>query len=273
MPPVRTMVSEDSNVEEFMKNPNNGQMSLFLVLDGFEGPIDLLLSLAREQKVDLSKIAILPLAEQFLEFINTASDLDGDFDIDIAADYLVMAAWLAYLKSRLLLPDLAPDDHEEVMDMADALKFQLMRLQAMQNVGKQLMALPRLGQQRFCNGQPTVFAAVENTAFTATLFDLLKTYGHIVSSKEASTLTITASRLYTVEEAVWRLNALIDKSPGWSKLQSFMPAGLATAIDHRSALASHFTASLELVRDGALTLRQDKAFGDIWLSKPQKAQA
>ena len=263
-----------SSQAEFIQPADiDGQLSLFVILDGFEGPIDLLLSLARDQKVDLSKIAILPLAEQYLEFINSARDLD----IDVAADYLVMAAWLAYLKSRLLLPDPEPEDQEEVMDMADALKFQLMKLQAMQNAGRQLMALPRLGQQRFKNGQPEKFSVTENVAFTATLFDLLKSYGHMASSKEASTLTISATKLFSVEEAVQRLGQLIGRSPGWSTLQSFMPPGLASPMDRRSALASHFTASLELVRDGELKLRQDSEFGPIWLSttkqRPQTGQS
>lgn len=241
---------------------SNGQLSLFVILDGFEGPIDLLLSLAREQKVDLSKIAILPLAEQYLAFINSARDLD----IDVAADYLVMAAWLAYLKSRLLLPDPEPDEQDEAMDMADALKFQLMKLEAMQNAGRQLMARARLGQQRFANGQPQTFRATENIAFTATLFDLIKTYGNIATAKEASTLTIASSRLYSVEEAVTRLVGLIGRSPGWSTLQSFMPPGLNTPLDKRSAMASHFSASLEMVRNGNLKIRQDNHFGPIWLS-------
>jgi segregation and condensation protein A len=249
-------------IDEQQVVDDNGQLSLFVILDGFEGPIDLLLSLARDQKVDLSKIAILPLAEQYLEFVNSARNLD----IDVAADYLVMAAWLTYLKSRLLLPDPEPEEQDEAMDMADALKFQLMKLQAMQNAGKQLMASPRLGQQRFRNGSPEKFTTTENISFSATLFDLLKTYGHMASSKEASTLTITATRLYSVEEAVKRLGQLIDRSPGWATLQSFMPPGLSLPMDHRSAMASHFTASLELVREGKLKLRQDSEFGPIWLS-------
>ena len=245
-------------------------MSLFVILDGFEGPIDLLLTLAREQKVDLSKIAILPLAEQYLAFIQNARDLD----IDVAADYLVMAAWLAYLKSRLLPPDPEPEEQDELDNMADALKFQLMKLEAMQKAGQQLMALPRLGQDRFSIGQPEKFTVTENIDFTATLFDLLKTYGHMASQKEASTLTISATKLYSVEDAVKRLNQLISANlSGWSTLQSFMPPGLSTPMDRRSALASHFTASLELVRDGALKLRQDPEFGPIWLSTTSEKQS
>jgi len=252
----------DAFTSDHASADENGQLSLFVILDGFEGPIDLLLSLARDQKVDLSKIAILPLAEQYLAFINSARDLD----IDVAADYLVMAAWLAYLKSRLLLPDPEPEEQDEAMDMADALKFQLMKLEAMQNAGKQLMARAKLGQERFANGQPEVFKVTENVAFSATLYDLIKTYGNISSAKENATLTIASTRLYSVEEAVKRLKNLMGRTPGWSTLQSFMPPGLSTPMDRRSAMASHFTASLEMVRDGNLKIRQDNHFGPIWLS-------
>ncbi|CAI8344933.1 MAG: segregation/condensation protein A [SAR116 cluster bacterium MED-G04] len=245
---------------------DDGQLSLFVILDGFEGPIDLLLMLARDQKVDLAKLSILPLAEQYLEFIQNARDLD----IEIAADYLVMAAWLAYLKSRLLIPDPQPDEKEEALDMADALKFQLMRLEAMQNAAKALMAMPRLGQERFANGQPEALSPRTTTRFKATLFDLLRAYGHISSAGDASTLTIAQTRLYTVEDAVKRLSGLLRSSPGWSTLSSFMPEGLATPLDHRSAMASHFTASLELVRDGELKLRQETSFGPIWLARNSK---
>ena len=243
-----------------------GQLPLFVVLDGFEGPIDLLLSMAREQKVDLGSLAILPLAEQYLEFIQSAHDLD----VEIAADYLVMAAWLAYLKSRLLLPDPRPEEQEEVADMEEALRNQLVRLEAMQKASRTLMALPRLGQERFANGQPEEFSPRRTTQFKATLFDLLRAYGQIASAGEASTLTIAESHLYTVEEAVKRLAALLESSPGWTTLSSFMPEGLASALDHRSALASHFSASLEMVRDGGARIRQEKAFGPIWLARGGK---
>jgi len=247
---------------------SDGQIALFVTLDGFEGPIDLLLSLARDQKVDLTKLAILPLAEQYLAFINTARDLD----IEIAADYLVMAAWLAFLKSRLLLPDPDEDEQEETIDMADALKFQLLRLEAMQKAGPKPMALPRLGHERHANGQPEHFAPTHNVTFNATLYDLISAYGLIASAKQTGTLTIASSRLFSVEEAVKRLGELLKVSPGWATLQSYLPTNLNGPLDERSALASHFTAALELGRDGALKLRQDAAFGPIWLSTTKKRQ-
>ncbi len=157
----------DSMSAEYLSQPE--QLALFVNLDGFEGPIDLLLNLAREQKLDLKKIAILPLAEQYLQFINDARGID----LEIAADYLVMAAWLAYLKSRLLLPDPEPEQNDEIIDMADALRYQLLRLEAMQQAAKRLQSLPKLGEARFVRGAPEQFASSSESVWTASLYDLL----------------------------------------------------------------------------------------------------
>ena len=237
------------------------QLSLFVNLDGFEGPIDLLLTLAREQKVDLARIAILPLAEQYLEFIENARRLD----LEIAADYLVIAAWLAYLKSRLLLPDPEPEAAEEVVDMTDALRYQLVRLESMQQAAKRLIALPRLGQQRFARGEIEQFESITEPVWTASLYDLLSCYGAIQSGVENHTLTITATRLFSVEEATQRLRNLLGDVPEWSVLESFLPPNLKTDLDRRSATASHFVASLELAREGMIRLRQDSRFAPLFL--------
>ncbi len=237
------------------------QLSLFVNLDGFEGPIDLLLALAREQKVDLSKIAILPLAEQYLEFVESARKLD----MEVAADYLVIAAWLAYLKSRLLLPDPEPEQAEEVIDMTDALKYQLVRLESMQQAAKRLISLPRLGQQRFARGAGERFESVSDPVWTASLYDLLACYGSIQSGVENRTLTIAATRLYSVQEAAARLRRLVGAIPEWTVLESFLPDNLKTPLDRRSATASHFVASLELAKEGMLRLRQDSRFAPIFL--------
>ena len=243
------------------------QLALFVNLDGFEGPIDLLLNLAREQKLDLKKIAILPLAEQYLYFINNARDLD----LEIAADYLVMAAWLAYLKSRLLLPDPEPEQNDEIIDMTDALRYQLLRLEAMQQAAKRLQSLPKLGQARFARGAPEQFASSSESVWTASLYDLLVCYGDIQSSGEAETLTIAATRLYSVEEAAKRLRYLISSMPDWTVLQHFLPPNLSEPMDLRSATASHFAASLELAREGVLRLRQDSHFAPIFLRTRDQA--
>ena len=251
----------DERLDQVKSADTNDQLSLFVNLDGFEGPIDLLLSLSREQKVDLTRISILPLAEQYLEFINNARTLD----LEIAADYLVMAAWLAYLKSRLLLPEPEPEQHEEIVDMADALKYQLMRLESMQQASKRLISLPRLGQQRFVRGQAENFSTSTEAIWTASLYDLLACYGDIRSQGEGETLTIAATYLYSVQEAAKRLRNLIGRSQEWTVLQHFLPPGLEKPMDRRSATASHFVASLELARDGLIRLRQDTNYAPLYL--------
>ena len=261
----------DKNTDTFDNNHSDytppEQLALFVNLDGFEGPIDLLLNLAREQKLDLKKIAILPLAEQYLHFINNARDLD----LEIAADYLVMAAWLAYLKSRLLLPDPEPEQNDEIIDMTDALRYQLLRLEAMQQAAKRLQSLPKLGQARFFRGAPEQFASSSESIWTASLYDLLACYGDIQSSGEAENLTIAATRLYSVEEAAERLRYLISSMPDWTVLQHFLPPNLSKPMDLRSATASHFAASLELAREGVLRLRQDSHFAPIFLRTRDQA--
>ena len=243
------------------QNQGDEQLSLFVNLDGFEGPIDLLLSLAREQKVDLGKIAILPLAEQYLRYIETARELN----LEIAADYLVMAAWLAYLKSRLLLPDPEPEQADDIVDMTDALRYQLVRLEAMQSAAKRLVELPVLGRHRLVRGQPEEFDRKEQIVWQARLYDLLSAYGGIVSSDEAETLTIAATRLYSVQEAAGRLQSLLPRTPGWAELSSFLPANLSQPLDRRSAVASHFVASLELAKDGMVALRQSSAYAPLFI--------
>jgi len=243
------------------------QLSLFVNLDGFEGPIDLLLTLAREQKVDLLNIAILPLAEQYLSYIETARRLD----LEIAADYLVIAAWLDYLKSRLLLPEPEPEQAEEVIDMTDALRYQLVRLESMQQAAKRLISLPRLGQQRFARGESEHFESVTEPVWTASLYDLLAAYGSIQSGVENRTLTIAATRLFSVQEATQRLRNLIGRMPEWTVLESFLPPNLKTDLDRRSATASHFVASLELAREGMVRLRQDSQFSPLFLRSKDTA--
>ena len=243
------------------------QLSLFVNLDGFEGPIDLLLTLAREQKVDLLNIAILPLAEQYLSYIETARRLD----LEVAADYLVIAAWLAYLKSRLLLPEPEPEQAEEVIDMTDALRYQLVRLESMQQAAKRLISLPRLGQQRFARGESEHFESVTEPVWTASLYDLLAAYGSIQSGVENRTLTIAATRLFSVQEATQRLRNLIGRMPEWTVLESFLPPDLKTDLDRRSATASHFVASLELAREGMVRLRQDSQFSPLFLRSKDAA--
>jgi len=241
------------------------QLSLFLNLDGFEGPIDVLLSLARDQKVDLTQISILQLAEQYLVFIREAQVLN----LELAADYLVMAAWLAYLKSRLLLPaDATPEEEQDPEALAEALRFQLLRLEAMQEAGVRLMALPQLGVDRLARGAPENLSARFRSVYDVTLYDLLRAYADHKLREQGQTLRIAATDLYAVEDAIERLRALVGKVPEWRTLFSFLPDFLRGSLVLRSAVASTFVASLQLVKDGQAQIRQDGTFGPIWLRSP-----
>jgi len=234
---------------------------LVLDLGAYEGPIDILIALAREQKVDLTKISILRLADQYLAFIASARQLR----LEIAADYLVMAAWLAYLKSRLLLPEPQPDDEPTGAELAAALSFQLQRLEAMQQAGVRLMARPLLGRDTFKRGLPEGLGVVARVRWDATLYDLLKAYGDGRARAEGGVLEIRAAELYSMDEALDRLGAMLGAMPEWRVLASFLPEGLAPGLLARSALAATFAASLELARTGKLQLRQDVTFGPIYL--------
>ncbi len=244
--------------------------ALVLDLEGFEGPIDVLLQLARDQKVDLTQISILQLAEQYLEFVREARRLR----LELAADYLVMAAWLAYLKSRLLLPEPEGEDEPSGAEMAAALAFQLQRLEAMQNAGKNLMKLPQLGQDIFARGAPERIQKTTTATYDVSLYDLLSAYGRVRgSAQNAQNLKVLSLNLYSIEDAVERLQALLGNAPGWRTLASFLPADLRDSLMLRSAVATTFTASLEMVKAGKLQLRQDSAFGPIYLRNSDQKDA
>ena len=234
---------------------------LVVDLDGFEGPIGMLLMLAREQKVDLTKISILALAEQYLKFIAEAHRLR----LELAADYLVMAAWLAYLKSRMLLPDPPPDDEPSVAELAEALQFRLLRLEAMQRVGKALMERPLLGRDVFPHGAPEGLKTVTRPVYAVSLYELLKSYGDHRSRGEATVLHIKAPEYYSVDDALHRLSRMIGHSIEWRQLGAFLPPQLRTGVLGRSALAATFVASLELTKTGEIELRQEEIYGPIFV--------
>ena len=241
---------------------------LVVDLDGFEGPIDMLLALAREQKVDLTRISILRLADQYLAFIAAARHLR----LEIAADYLVMAAWLAYLKSRLLLPQPPAPDEPSGEEMAAALTHRLQRLEAMQQAGARLMARPLLGRDVFARGAPEGLPRVLVPMWEATLYDLLKAYGEGRRRKEGAVLHIEPAELFTMDDALQRLSRVLGRLPDWRTLMSFLPSVEGDGLVWRSAIAATFAASLELVRAGKLELRQDAAFGPIYLRSPPESQ-
>ncbi len=239
-------------------------------LDGYEGPIDVLLALARNQKVDLTRISILQLAEQYLAFITAARGLR----IEIAAEYLVMAAWLAYLKSRLLLPDTEPDDDgPSGAELAEALTFQLRRLESMQQAGLRLMARPRLGREVFQRGAPEGIEVVKTPVFEVSLFDLLKAYGDNRRRVDGSRLRIEPSSLFSIADAIERLSGLLGEMTDWRTLLSYLPPELAAdGLLYRSAVAATFAASLELARTGAVELRQTSSFGPIHVRRVRSSE-
>jgi segregation and condensation protein A len=248
--------------EDPPREPGASAAELHLDIAGFEGPIDVLLQLAREQKVDLTQIRILDLAEQYLAFVREARRLR----LELAADYLVMAAWLAYLKSRLLLPEPEPTEDEATgAEMAAALRFQLQRLQAMQDAGRTLLNRPRLGRDVFPRGEPAEPEVVTTVAHDCSFYELLRAYADLRQRQGPENLRVDPMDLDSVEEAMTRLRKALGKSPGWTALMQFMPAGLATPLQRRSACAATFAASLELCREGRAELRQPEVFGPIYV--------
>ena len=250
-------MSEVGNIDR--RDP--GQPALVLDLDGYEGPIDLLLALAREQKVDLTKISILALADQYLAFIEHQSRLR----LEIAADYLVMAAWLAYLKSRLLLPEPAADEGPSGEELAAALGHRLQVLAAMQRAGASLLGLPQLGRDVFLRGQPEGLPRIDRPVYELSLYELLSAYSEGQRRLHTRVLTIEPPSFHSLDEALQHLAQFVGQVPEWRELSAFLPAELRGVVFRRSALASTFAATLELTRAGRVELRQDRPFGPLYL--------
>ena len=239
-----------------------GEGGLVLSIEGFEGPLDVLLVLARAQKVDLTQISILELVEQYLVFVNEARALK----LELAADYLVMAAWLAYLKSRLLLPAEDDDDEPSAEIMALRLQLQLQRLEAMREAGATLMSSNRLGRDMFPRGNPEGIRVIKSTAYDCTLYELLKAYAIERNKGVTGPLNIKRRPIYSLEEAIERLSKLIGTAIEWTDLQSFLPDDVRTEPGYRrSAVASIFVAGLELAREGKADIQQDKDYGPLYL--------
>jgi segregation and condensation protein A len=264
-------MSETLNIDELTAETREAAAAsgndLFLRLSSFEGPIDLLLMLAREQKVDLAQISVLALAEQYLAFISEARKLR----LEIAADYLVMAAWLAYLKSRLLLPVPPKAEEPSAVDLAEALAFQLKRLEAMQKIAIELHGLPQEGRGFVFRGmrEPDVKHIVP--VYYLGLYDLLKAVKAPLQRTAQTEYRIAPTRLFSMDEARERMKKMLGFMPQWAELSVFlpeewedMPEG-GEEVVLRSAFASTFAASLELVKQGQIELRQDGTFGAIYL--------
>lgn len=238
-----------------------GADELVLDIGGYEGPIDILLTLARDQKVDLTKISILELAEQYLAFISAARRLR----IELAADYLVMAAWLAYLKSRLLLPATGEEDEPSAAELAARLAFQLQRLEGMRKVSEQLFARSQMGQEFFRRGDPERMPVIRSSVFDLTLYELLSVYGAHHQRQEASTYEINPMEVFSIEEALVRLRSLVGNVPEWTVLTSFLPSGLRNSLSYKSAVATTFVATLELAKSRQISIRQSGTFEPIFI--------
>ncbi len=235
--------------------------TLTLTLDGWEGPLDLLLALARAQKVDLHAISILALVEQYLAYLDQATTLR----LEVAADYLVMAAWLAYLKSCLLLPsDPTADPSPE--DVAFRLALRLQRLDAMREAGARLMGSDRIGRDVFARGWPEGLRLVRTTAWQASAFELFAAYGRVRARTQPAMHIVAVRAVMTLEDAIARVAALIGEAIDWTTLEAFLPPTSDPAY-RRSALASSFVAALELARQGRLELAQDAPFDELRLRR------
>ncbi|OLP44680.1 segregation and condensation protein A [Rhizobium oryziradicis] len=254
--PMDKLWQEGSAVERVSEDE-----ALLIDVAGFEGPLDLLLFLARNQKVDLSRISVLALAEQYLIFVEKARSIR----LELAADYLVMAAWLAYLKSRLLIPQQAKDDEPSGEEMAAALSFRLKRLEAMRDAAGRLVNRNRLGRDVFVRGAPEHVPDRMHSSYDASLYDLLSAYANLRQRQAFTQVTIERRRVWSLVDARTMLNRMIGEISDWTALNHYLLQYLTDPTERVTAMASAFAASLELVREGKLEIRQDGAFQPIFM--------
>jgi len=239
--------------------------ALVVDVDGFAGPLDLLLALARAQKLDLARISILALARQYLAFIDRVRDLR----LEIAADYLVMAAWLAFLKSKLLLPREDEGDGEPTgAELAARLAFRLQRLEAMRNAAANLMARDRLGRDRFARGSPEATRINRENRYEATIYDMLRAYADQRQRRVCGEVRITRRTVWSLRDARERLERLLGGQFDWAPLDAYLARYLGESEDERSAIASSFGATLQMAREGLIEIRQTQAFAPIYIRRP-----
>ena len=243
--------------------------AMIVDVEGFEGPLDLLLMLARQQKVDLAKISILALADQYLGFIEEARKLR----LELAADYLVMAAWLAYLKSRLLLPEAAPAEGPSAEDMALALANRLRRLEALREAAGKLMDRPQFGRDIFGRGDPEPIAEIKWPEWTATLYDLLTAYSQQRQRTALSRVRFKKRTVWSLAEARATLERLIGESADWSRIDQFLIQYVVEPSQATTVFASSFASALELVREGVAELHQKDSFAPLYMRKRVNATA
>ncbi|MEJ8476004.1 segregation and condensation protein A [Roseibium algae] len=234
---------------------------LVVDVDGFEGPLDLLLTLARSQKVDLSGISILALVEQYLKFVNEARRMR----LELAADYLVMAAWLAYLKSRLLLPEQKDEDEPTGEELAAALAFRLQRLEAMREVSAKLMARSRLGRDFFARGMPETTSVERKSIWSATIYELLSAYATQRQRQSVTSVRVLRRTVWSLQEARTLLIKLVGRIGEWAPINAYLEDYLYDDADRATIIASTFSASLEMVREGQVDIRQSEPFAPLYI--------
>src|SRR5690349_4433931 len=239
------------------------ESALIVDVEGFEGPLDLLLTLARQQKVDLAKISILALADQYLAFIEQVRALR----IELAADYLVMAAWLAYLKSRLLLPEPPGAEGMSAADMANALALRLRRLEAIRGTAEQLFGRPQLGRETFGRGDPEPIHEIKHPKWSATLYDLLTAYASERQRHVLARVRFAKRSVWSLADAREALERMIGATGDWARLDEYLLSYLVEPSMRATVMASSLAATLELVREGQLELHQQGAFAPIYLRK------
>lgn len=260
---------DNSDIDEFeLPDPRLGKMDdvseeerLIVDIDGFEGPLDVLLTLSRTQKVDLKQISILELVKQYLEFVQQARELR----LELAADYLVMAAWLAYLKSRLLLPEEENEDELSAEELAARLTYQLQRLGAIRDRAAELMSRNQMGRDMFARGAPEPVIITRYHTYELSLYDLLKAYSEQKTRGAAADIRIHKRAVYTLDKAIERLSDMLGLAIDWTDLEQFMPSDIDDPQIVRSAKASMFTASLELAKNGKADIIQKQMFGPLFI--------
>jgi segregation and condensation protein A len=260
-------MNAEQDFESDLPERASDEPSLMVDVEGFEGPLDLLLTLARQQKVDLAKISILALADQYLAFIEEARKMR----LELAADYLVMAAWLAYLKSRLLLPEQHPSEGISAEEMANALARRLRRLEAIRQFAEQLLNRPQLGRDVFQRGQPEPIAEVKHPQWSATLYDLLSAYAARRQIRSRSVVRVAKRTVWSLAEAREALERLIGQTMDWSPLDQYLVAYMTDPSTVTTVLASSFAAALEMIREGRLEAHQQGAFSPLYLRRKQNA--
>jgi len=261
------VMSEDMSDDAFDAPPRS--QTFVVDIDGYEGPLDLLLALVRDHKLDLAQISILDLAQQYLDFIEQARRLR----LEIAADYLVMAAWLAFLKSKLLLPAEDGEGEPTGEELAAQLAHRLRRLEAMREASVKLFNRNRLGRDFFARGMPEGIRLVRNSEYDANIYDLLKAYSNQRQRTAIDTIHFSARPVWSIQDARERLEAILGASLGWAPIDELIMQFLEDPQMKRTVLASSLSASLELTREGLAELRQKKAFAPLYVRKREAKSA